>query len=452
MRRESLRTDKMTLAAFASASTNRGNFGAWTHPATDLGILDANYYINLGRSVERYGFDILFFDDRLAMPAVYGDSPAEAVRLGSRAVKLDLISVLSIISTHTSRIGLGATYSTTYHAPFHIARAFATLDHLSGGRAVWNIVTSLNRNEAENFGVPFKGADDRYDRADEFLEVVSGLWETWERDALKLDRETGIYADPEKVHELNFEGKFLSARGPLTVPQTPQGWPILLQAGQSGRGMTFAGRWADLIFTGPRNLEGAIAHYKKQAQSCEDAGRSAGAARILPAVQVMVGETAEMAQSKRAYFHTLGSMEEELVLLSEMANFDFSQLPLDEPLPDNLLEAVEGGRGLLQRYVEGARAKFGPLATLRQMAQNQHDNGLVQFVGTPSQVADGLCEWFEAHACDGFAIVPSDDPGSFEDFGRLVIPELRRRGVVPEMDGSGQTLRDRLGLPWRASR
>lgn len=447
-----MRTDHMTLAAFASASTNRGNFGAWTHPATDLGILDADYYVNLGRSAERYGFDILFFDDRLAMPAVYGDSPAEAVRLGTRPVKLDLIAVLSIISAHTNRIGLGATYSTTYHAPFHIARAFATLDHLSGGRAVWNIVTSLNRNEAENFGVPFQAEDQRYDRADEFLEVVSGLWQTWERDALKRDRTTGVYADPAKVHELNFEGKYLSSRGPLTVPQTPQGWPVLLQAGQSGRGMEFAGRWADLIFTGPRNLEGAVAHYKKQADSFEAAGRPRDAARILPAVQVIVSETTEDAQSKRAYFHTLGSLEEELVLLAEMANFDFSQLPLDEPLPDNLLESVQGGRGLLQRYIDGARAKFGPKATLRQMAENQHSNGLVQFVGNPSQVADGLCEWFEAHACDGFAIVPSDDPGSFEDFGRLVIPELRRRRVVPELQPGSQTLRERLKLPWRASR
>ena len=449
-----MRTDHMMLAAFASASTNRGNFGAWMHPATDLGILDADYYINLGRSVERCGFDILFFDDRLAMPAIYGDSVADTVRLGTRAVKLDLVAVLAIISAHTSRIGLGATYSTTYHAPFHIARAFATLDHLSGGRAVWNIVTSLNSSEAENFGVPFQNADQRYDRADEFLEIVSGLWETWERDALKLDREKGIYADPAKVHELNYQGDFLSSRGPLTVPQTPQGWPILLQAGQSGRGMDFAGRWADLIFTGPRNLAGAIAHYQKQASACEAAGRPATAARILPAVQVVVGETSEIAQSRRAFFHTLGSVEEELVLLSEMANFDFAQLPLDEPLPDNLIGSVEGGRGLLQRYIEGARATFGPGATLRQMAENQANNGLVQFVGTPSEVADGLCEWFEAEACDGFAIVPSDDPGSFEDFGRLVIPELRRRGVVPELESetAGQTLRERLGLPWRASR
>lgn len=447
-----MRTDHMTLAAFASASTNRGNFGAWMHPATDLGILDADYYINLGRSVERCGFDILFFDDRLAMPAVHGDSPAEAVRLGTRAVKLDLIAVLSVISAHTTRIGLGATYSTTYHAPFHIARAFATLDHLSGGRAVWNIVTSLNRNEAENFGVPFQNADQRYDRADEFLEIVSGLWQTWERDALKRDRASGIYADPAKVHELNYKGAFMESRGPLTVPQTPQGWPVLLQAGQSGRGMDFAGRWADLVFTGPRNLEGAIAHYKKQARSCEAAGRSPSAARILPAVQVMVGETAEIARARNVFFHDLGSVEEELVLLAEMANFDFSTLPLDDPLPDDLLVSVEGGRGLLQRYIEGARAKFGPKATLRQMAENQANNGLVQFVGTPEQVADGLCEWFEAGACDGFAIVPSDDPGSFEDFGRLVIPELRRRGVVPEPGPARQTLRDRLGLPWRATR
>ena len=190
-----MRNDQMILAAFASASANEGGFGAWSHPATDLGITDADYYIHLGRSVERYGFDILFFDDRLAMPAIYGNSVAETVRHGSRAVKLDLPTVLAIISTHTTRIGLGATYSTTYYAPFHIARVFATLDHLSGGRAVWNIVTSLNQTEAENFGVNYTNADQRYDQADEFLEVVTGLWESWERDALKRDREARVCAE-----------------------------------------------------------------------------------------------------------------------------------------------------------------------------------------------------------------------------------------------------------------
>lgn len=446
-----MRTDKMSLAAFASASTTVGGIGAWAHLSSDLGVVDPQYYINLARSVERGGFDILFFDDRLAMPAVYGDSIAETARLGSRALKLDLITILGLIAGHTSRIGLGATYSTTYYAPYHVARAFATLDHMSGGRAVWNIVTSLNGNEAENFGVEYTNADDRYDRADEFLEIVTGLWETWDRDALKLDRATKTFADPTKVRELNYKGKFMSSRGPLTVPRPPQDWPILLQAGQSGRGMDFAGRWADLTFTGPRNLEGAQRHYQKQQEALAASGRPARSARILPAVMVVVGETEEIARAKDHYFHTLESVEEELIVLSEQANFDFAQLPMDEPLPDDLLDRVQGARGLVERYIDGAREAFGPNATLRQMAENQASNSLVKFVGDPVQVADQLDAWFQADACDGFAIVPTDDPGSFEDFGRLVIPELRRRRLVNDNEGGGQTLRQRMGLASRTT-
>ena len=446
-----MRDDKMILAAFASASTTMGGIGAWSHLSTDLGLLDADYYINLARSLERGGFDILFFDDRLAMPTAYGNSIAQTARLGSRALKLDLLTILGLVSSHTSSIGLGATYSTTYFAPYHVARAFATLDHLSRGRAVWNIVTSLNANEAENFGVQYQNADQRYDRADEFLEIVTGLWETWERDALKLDRASKVFADPDKVHELNYTGKFLSARGPLTVPRPPQGWPVLLQAGQSGRGMEFAGRWADLTFTGPRNFDGAVAHYRTQAASLAAAGRPDRAARILPAVMVVVGETEEIAQAKSAYYDTLACPEEELIVLSEQANFDFSILPMDEPLPDDLLESVQGARGLVERYIQGARAAFGPNATLRQLAENQATNSLVRFVGDPSRVAEMMSRWFLDSACDGFAIVPTDDPGSLEEFGRLVIPELRRRGLVSETSDARQTLRSRLGLAVRES-
>ncbi|MGX7727523.1 NtaA/DmoA family FMN-dependent monooxygenase [Rhodococcus sp. 5G237] len=447
----SVRSDHITLAAFASASSTHGSIGAWTHPRTDPRILTADYYINLARTLDRGGFDILFFDDRLAMPAAFGDSPAEAAMKGSRAVKLDLISVLSLVASHTSRIGLGATYSTTYHAPYHVARAFATLDHLSAGRAIWNIVTSLNSNEAENFGTEYLDSSTRYDRADEFLEIVTGLWETWERDALQMDRSTGVFADPTKVHELGYNGKWLSSRGPLTVPQPPQGWPILLQAGQSGRGMEFAGRWADLTFTSPRNIEKARAHYSSQAQLAAQAGRPEGDVKILPAVQVIVAEDNETAVARARYFDRLATPEEELIFLSEQANFDFSKLPMDSPLPPDLLDSIEGARGNVAKAVEAAQATYGPDATLRELAHGPMRSTLVRFVGDPNSVADQMAEWFETRACDGFSIVPADTPGSFEDFARLVIPELRRRELMPELD-EAPTLRQRLGLRDRASR
>jgi FMN-dependent oxidoreductase (nitrilotriacetate monooxygenase family) len=441
-----MRTDKMILAAFGSASATLGSVGAWTHLSSDLGLLDADYYINLGRTCERVGFDILFFDDRLAMPAAYGDSVAETARLGSRALKLDIATILALISSHTNRIGLGATYSTTYYQPYHVARLFATLDHLSGGRAVWNIVTSLNSAEADNFGAAYSAADDRYDRADEFLEIVTGLWGTWKSESLKLDRNTKTFADPKGVAALDYEGRYLSSRGPLTVPQPPQHWPVLLQAGQSGRGMDFAGRWADLIFTAPRDLETARQHYRKQAACCENAGRAGQAGRILPAIQVIVGETEAIAKAKNAYFESLESPEEELIAISEQANFDFSTLPMDEPLPADLLDRIQGARGLVERYLGSVRAAHGPDATLRQLAHNQARNSINRFVGDPSQVADQMAEWFSTRASDGFAVLPTSDPTSFEDFGRLVIPELRNRALVAEPDDSRQTLRHRLGL------
>ena len=218
----------MSLVGFMQAGNTSVYAGSWRHPATEHGFLDARYYPKLGRTLEEGCFDLMFFDDRLAMPGIYGGSVAEAVHYGARPVKLDLSIVLGVVAQATSRIGLGATYSTTYYSPFHVARTFATLDHLSGGRAAWNVVTSVNDSEAQNFGLDeHLGHDERYDRADEFLEATTGLWDTWEDDALVLDRVNGIFADPDKVHELNHEGEWFYVRGPLTVPRTPQGRPVL---------------------------------------------------------------------------------------------------------------------------------------------------------------------------------------------------------------------------------
>jgi alkanesulfonate monooxygenase SsuD/methylene tetrahydromethanopterin reductase-like flavin-dependent oxidoreductase (luciferase family) len=205
--------------------------GSWRHPAADLHFLDASYYVRLGQLLESGCFDLMFFDDRLAMPGIYGGSVAEAVRTGARPVKLDLSLVLGVLAGATSRIGLGATYSTTYYAPFHVARTFATLDHLSHGRAAWNVVTSVNDSEAQNFGVQSHlGPAERYERADDFLEAVTGLWDSWEDGALVLDQAAGVFADPAKVHEINYHGAHFDVRGPLTVPRSSPGtlasrWP-----------------------------------------------------------------------------------------------------------------------------------------------------------------------------------------------------------------------------------
>src|SRR5579871_5213498 len=256
---------QMSLVAFMQAGNATVYAGSWRHPATEHGFLTASYYQKIARTLEEACFDLMFFDDRLAMPGIYGGSVAEAVLRGARPVKLDLSVVLGVVAGATERIGLGATYSTTYYSPFHVARTFATLDHLSRGRAAWNVVTSVNDSEAQNFGVEeHLGHDDRYDRADEFLEATTGLWDTWDDDALVLDREAGYFADPDKVRELGYRGKWYSVRGPLTVPRSPQGRPVLLQAGSSGRGRDFAARWAEVIFTGDPDIDIARSHYKDQ--------------------------------------------------------------------------------------------------------------------------------------------------------------------------------------------
>jgi FMN-dependent oxidoreductase (nitrilotriacetate monooxygenase family) len=444
------RTDHMVFTAFVSASATKGSLTSWMHRRADRGILDAKFYIDLAQTLERTGFDLMFFDDRLAMPAAYRGSIDETIKRGSRAIKLDLVTILGLLAGHTERIGLGGTYSTTYSSPFHVARQFATLDHLSEGRAVWNIVTSLNEDEAANFGTDYLNPAQRYDRADEFVEIVTQLWESWDRDALEMDRESGRFAREGSVHRIDYEGEFLSSRGPLTVPRPPQGWPTLLQAGQSSRGQQFASRWSDIVFTSQHNLDTAAAYYAGMQEHLAENSRPAGSVKILPAVLPIVGETEDVAKAKEAYFDSLFEPGEQLVTLSEQANFDFGKLPMDEPLTDELLESFTGTKGSLQGYVKGARIKFGEDATLRDVIESRRKQGGARFVGDPMQVADGLEEWFQGHGCDGFAIMSTDMPGSFEDFGRLVMPELRRRGLVARDSATQGTLRERLGLQDRS--
>ena len=436
---------QMSLVGFMQAGNVTVYSGSWRHPATEHGFLDAGYYQKLGRTLEEGCFDLMFFDDRLAMPGIYGGSVAEAMRLGARPVKLDLSIVLGLVAGATSSIGLGATYSTTYYTPFHVARTFATLDHLSGGRAAWNVVTSVNDSEAQNYGMKeVLEHDARYDRADEFLEATTGLWDTWEDDALVLDRASGTFADPDKVHELNYEGDWFSVRGPLTVPRCPQGRPVLLQAGSSGRGQEFAAKWAELIFTGDPGIDVARSHYKGQKESIALAGRDPDQVRMLPMAYTVVGESTAHAQEREQLFlNDLVDPKASLTLLSELMNHDFSSMALDDPITDELIESVSGIRGLVQNL---RKHIGGDTLTLADLAG--HRATLLQgprFVGTATEVADQMQEWFEGDACDGFVIAATHVPGAYEDVVRLVVPELQRREVFREKY-TGSTLRDHLGI------
>jgi FMN-dependent oxidoreductase (nitrilotriacetate monooxygenase family) len=435
----------MSLVGFMQAGSTTVYAGSWRHPAADHRFLSAGYYAGLGRVLEEGCFDMMFFDDRLAMPGIYGGSVAEAVRLGARPVKLDLSVVLGVIAAVTEHIGLGATYSTTYYSPFHVARTFATLDHLTGGRAAWNVVTSVNDSEAQNFGFTEHLAhDERYDRADEFLEATTGLWDTWEDDALVLDREAGVFADPDKVHELGHEGRWFTVRGPLTVPRCPQGRPVLLQAGSSGRGRDFAARWAELIFTGDPDIDIARSHYKDQKQRIAAGGRDPQTVKMLPMVYTVVGEShAQAEEREQVLLHELVDPLASLTLLSELMNHDFSGMSLADPVTDELVESVSGIRGLVQNL----RAHIGDRVTLADLAG--HRATLLQgprFVGTATEVADQMEHWVEADACDGFVLAATHCPGAYEDTVRLVVPELQRRGVFRDRY-RGSTLREHLGLP-----
>jgi FMN-dependent oxidoreductase (nitrilotriacetate monooxygenase family) len=388
-----------------------------------------------------------FFDDRLAMPDILGHDHAEAVRNGIRVVKLDLVSILTAMGLATSKLGLGGTYSTTYYEPFHVARVFATLDHMLGGRAAWNVVTSLNDSEAHNMGADDHLEHDlRYDRADEFLEIVLSHWDSWGDDAIIQDRESGVFADPSKVRRLDHKGKWFKSRGPFTVPRTPQGRPVLIQAGQSGRGKTFAARWGDLVFVIYANMEVAKRGYRDFKEQVAASGRDPATVRICPAVYCIVGETEAAAEEKRALIDGLAKPVDGLSLLSEALNYDFASKALDDAFTDDELAGIKGLQALRDRVVASSGKRNPTLRDFVEITGRGTIREFPVFCGTPKRVADEMQAWVEGGACDGFVLAATHMPGTYEEFVRLVVPELQRRGVFRK-EFTGTTLRENLGLP-----
>ena len=428
-------------------ASNCSNYtGSWRHPETDPGFLDLEFYQNIAATLERGKFHLAFIDDRLAMPSRFGDSFEEAVEHGVRAVKLDLVPIITAMGLATKRLGLGATYSTTYFSPFHVARLFASLDHFTMGRAAWNVVTSLNDSEAQNFGVPeHLEHDDRYDVADDFMEATSELWDSWEDGAVVLDKQTGRFADSDKVHRVDHAGKWFQVRGPLTVPRPPQGHPVLVQAGQSERGREFAARWGELLFVIYPTPEACKAYRDDLQRRARLAGRDPDSVRVAPAVYVVVGETAEEAEQKLQQIEDLANLTDSLTLLSEVFNYDFSQHPVDEPLSDEILASMTGLRGFLDRVIELSGTSNPSVNDFITSSGRGTLREFPVFTGTPAQVADQMESWFHADACDGFVLAATHMPGAYEDFVNLVVPELQRRGLFRDdyVDG---TLRDNLGF------
>jgi FMN-dependent oxidoreductase (nitrilotriacetate monooxygenase family) len=438
---------QMTLVAFLQAQNCSNYVGSWRHPATMQDYLRPEYYQRIARTLEAGCFHMAFFDDRLAMPDILGHDHAEAVRNGIRVVKLDLVSILTAMGLATSKLGLGATYSTTYYEPFHVARVFATLDHMLGGRAAWNVVTSLNDSEAHNMGADDHLEHDlRYDRADEFLEIVLSHWDSWGDDAIIQDRESGIFADATKVRRLDHKGKWFKSRGPFTVPRTPQGRPVLIQAGQSGRGKSFAARWGDLVFVIYPNMEVAKRGYRDFKEQVAASGRDPATVRICPAVYCIVGETEAAAQEKRALIDGLAKPVDGLSLLSEALNYDFASKGLDDAFTDDELAGIKGLQALRDRVVASSGKRNPTLRDFVEITGRGTIREFPVFCGTPKRVADEMQAWVEASACDGFVLAATHMPGTYEEFVRLVVPELQRRGVFRK-EFTGTTLRENLGLP-----
>lgn len=436
---------QIALVAFLQAQNCTTIPASWRHPEARTDTTSPDYYQHIARVLEAGKFDIGFFDDRFAMPDLYTDNHAHTITHGIRCIKMDAATVLMAMGMATQRLGLGATYSTSYHEPFHVARVFATLDLMTKGRAAWNVVTSVNDNEARNLGRDAVIEHDlRYDRADEFLEVVHGHWDTWEDDAIVVDKANGVFGEPQKVHRLDHHGRFFKSRGPFTVPRSPQGHPVVIQAGQSERGRRFAARWGELIFVTYANIEIGKTSYAELKANAANLGRDPNAMKIATLTYPVVGESLSEAEDKKAAYDRLPNEIDSLSLLSEALNFDFASKGMNEPFSDEEIAGIAGIQAL-RDHVLLTSGKPNP--TPRDFIHFTGRGRLERaWVGGPRELADMFEEWFVSEACDGFVIGPTHLPGAFEDFVRLVVPELQRRGLFRQ-DYTGTTLRDNLGLP-----
>jgi FMN-dependent oxidoreductase (nitrilotriacetate monooxygenase family) len=432
----------MHLCGFLIAGPVVHSHAIWRNPAHTTDFLGLKHYAEIAKTLERGRFDFLFFADRLAIADRYGSSHVTGIRHGDQdATRMDPLPILGALAAVTEHIGLGATRSTTYDAPYNIAREFATLDHISAGRAAWNVVTSMNDGEALNFGsVPHLGHDERYDRADEFMEVAFKLWDSWEPDALVLDRARGIYADPDKVHYLNHQGKWFQSRGPLNIPQSPQGRPVVIQAGSSGRGKAFAARWSEVIFALQPNLERMRIFTSEVRAALAAAGRPENASKVLMAMMPFVGSNRAEAEDKRDLHDSLVDPLVGLSTLGAHTNADFSDLPLDANV-----EAVQssGSQGNLAALKSIAAGKSMSIAEAGRI----YGRGVMcpRLVGTAKDIAEQMAEITMSGAADGFVVSPAFLPDTFGEFVEHVVPVLQDKGLF-RREYESKTLRDHLGF------
>ena len=412
---------------------------AWRVVDDDVrGVLGLPYYAEIGRIAERGLMDSIFLADNIAIPEYRVTHLPQT--------QFDPVTVLSALAAITEHIGLIGTGSTTYSKPWDLARRFATLDHLSGGRAGWNIVTTATPLGAANFGLDSHPEHaDRYARAHEFVEVVQRVWDGWEDDAVVGDRELGVWGDRAKLHAPRFHGEHYDVEGILPFPRSPQGWPVLVQAGQSRAGIGLAARHAELVFSGPPSLEAAVAFRADLHAQAAAAGRDPDQVLVTPGLMVTLGGTEAEAQAKARRLEELASAEFRWQNALYMTGHDPDDFDPDVPLPPELYDddrpAPSSGA---ERLYEAARAQ--PDVPLRNLAQGLTQGASqVQFVGTPEQLADHIVGWQDAGAVDGFTIMGSTLPYELAAFVDHVVPILQARGRF-RSEYAGDTLRDHLGL------
>lgn len=413
---------------------------AWRYPGA---YSDANFnyhhYQTFVQTLERGRFDAFFMADHLAVM----DMPMDALKRSATVTSFDPMTLLPALAATTKHLGLIATASTTYNDPFHVARKFASLDHISGGRAGWNIVTSANEMEAKNFGLESHMAhDERYQRAREFYDVVTGLWDSWADDAFIRDVDEGVYFDPEKLHVLEHVGKYLSVRGPLNIGRPIQGWPVIVQAGASEAGRQFASETAELIFSGANKLNDAISYANDVKGRAETAGKDREHVKVLPGAFVVVGDSHDEAVEKKAVLDGLVHPDSGIANLSVLLGADVSEFDLDKPLPE--LPESNSSQSSREKLIAMAARDSMTVGQLAQYAGRSFSS--LEIVGTPNAVVDQMEQWFVEGGCDGFNIMFPFLPEGLNDFVDKVVPELQRRGLF-RTEYEGTTLRENLGLP-----
>ena len=413
--------------------------GAWRYPGA---YPDANFNFqhikHFAQKLEQGKFDVFFMADHLALL----NMPIDALKRSATVTSFEPITLLSALASVTENIGLVATGSTTYDEPFHVARRFASLDHISNGRAGWNVVTTSNPHASMNFGrEEHMEHADRYARAREFFNVVTGLWDSWADDAFIRDIENGIYFNTERLHTLNYKGKHLSSRGPLNIGRPIQGWPVIVQAGASDAGRQLAAETAEAVFASHNHLEGGQEFYSDIKDRMKKLGRNIDHLKILPACLVVVGDTIEEARAKRAHLDSLIHYQTAIASLSIVLGHDASEFDPDMPLPD--IPESNASKSARERAIDLAKTEN---LTVRQLAQRLGGFSGLAIVGTPKTIADEMEEWLITEGCDGFTIMFPFLPEGLDSFVDQVIPELQDRGLFRK-EYEGTTLRENLGLP-----